>query len=65
MKYPIKVDDNHWIVQVQQDGKTKELYIEFPEGSIDQVGWDIGDTLIWEELPAGGYSLRKKDDDGE
>ena len=65
MTYPIKVTDNQWIVQVLKDGKTKELYIKFPEGSIDQVGWDIGDTLIWEELPTGGYSLRKDDDGRE
>jgi hypothetical protein len=65
MTYPIKVTDNQWIVQVLKDGKTKELYIKFPEGSIDQVGWDIGDTLIWEELPTGGYSLRKDNDGRE
>ena len=57
-----KTGDNSWIIEVQQDGKTKELYIEFPPDALDQVGWDVGDTVIWEELPSGtGYSLKKKE----
>ena len=60
-EYPKKLSNNHWIVQVKEDGKTKELYLQFPDGAIDQVGWDIGDTIVWEELPNNkGYSLRKK-----
>ena len=53
---------NSWLVEVQENGKTKELFIEFPADALDQVGWDEGDTLIWEELDHGqGYSIRKKD----
>ena len=62
MKYK-QLSQNEWIVEVQENGQTKELFIEFPPGCIDQVGWDIGDTLIWEELPSGGYSLTKKEDE--
>ncbi len=55
---------NEWLVTVQENNKTKELYIEFPPGSLDQVGWDEGDELIWEELDHGkGWSIRKKDSD--
>lgn len=61
--YPKQTGPNSWIVQIKQDGKTKELYLEFPEGSLDQVGWDIGDTVLWEELTNGNWSLRKKDED--
>ena len=65
MKYK-QTSQNCWTIEVQQDGKTKELFFEFPPGCIDQVGWDMGDTLIWEELPLGGYSLKRKDNgDGE
>ena len=60
-----QVDTNNWIIQVQENGKTKELFIEFPPGALDQAGWDIGDTLIWEELPDGGYSITKKETDVE
>jgi len=58
-----KIDDNKWTVTVQQDGKTKELFIEFPPDAINQVGWDTGDTVIWEELDNGSWSLRKKEDE--
>ena len=57
-----KLSDNSWKVKVRQDGKTKELYIEFPPDCINQVGWDTGDTLLWEELPDGSWSLKKKED---
>ena len=64
MKYK-QLSQNTWLVEVQQDGKTKELFFEFPPGSIDSVGWDTGDTLLWEELPDGGYSLTKKENNGD
>lgn len=64
MKYK-QLSQNTWLVTIQEDGKTKDLFLEFPPGSLDQVGWDIGDTLIWEELPSGGYSLKKKEDDSD
>ena len=64
MKYK-QMSQNSWIVEVQENGKTKELFIEFPPGCIDQVGWDVGDTVIWEELQTGGYSLKKKEDDSD
>ena len=58
MKYQ-KTGENSWLVQIQEIGKTKELFIEFPPGCLDQVGWDTGDTLIWEELDHGSFSVRK------
>lgn len=60
-----KLSHNSWVVEIQKDNKTQELFVEFPPDCIDQVGWDIGDTIIWEELPDGGYSLKKKEDDGD
>ena len=60
-----KINDKSWILEVQQNGKTKELFIEFPPGALDQVGWDEGDDLIWEELPDGNWSIRKKEEEDE
>jgi hypothetical protein len=62
MTYPKKTGEHSWTVQVQEDGKTKELYLELPPEALSQVGWDIGDTLIWEELDHGAWSIRKKDE---
>ena len=61
MSYPKQTGENSWTIQVQQDGKTKELFIELPPEALAQVGWDIGDDLIWEELDSGSWSIRKKD----
>jgi len=43
MKYK-KTGTNSWIVEVQQDGKTKELFIKFPDGALDQVGGGNGQS---------------------
>ena len=56
-----KISDNEWIVQVQENGKTKELFIEFPPGALDQVGWDIGDDLEWIDNKDGSYQLKRID----
>lgn len=47
-------------VAVDSDG---ELLLSFPTDLLHQMGWDIGDKLIWEELPDGGYSVRKDSDE--
>lgn len=56
-----KISNNTWLIEVQENGKTKELFLEFPPDALNQVGWDEGDTLIWEELPEGGFSITKKE----
>ena len=61
MKYT-KTGTNSWTVEVQENGKTKELFIEFPPDCLDQVGWDTGDTLLWEELDTGDYKLTKQEE---
>ena len=56
-----KISNNEWIVEVQENSKTKELYIEFPPGALDQVGWDIGDDLEWIDNKDGSYQLKRID----
>ena len=56
-----KISNNEWIVEVQENSKTKELYIEFPPGALDQVGWDIGDDLEWIDNKDGSYRLKRID----
>ena len=56
-----KISNNEWIVPSQENGKTKELYIEFPPGALDQVGWDIGDDLEWIDNKDGSYRLKRID----
>ena len=56
-----KLSENRWVLEVKENQKTKELYVEFPEEALNQVGWDEGDTLLWEELDNGAWSVTKKE----
>lgn len=60
-----KISDNNWVVTVQENGKTKELFLEFPPDALNQVGWDTGDTILWEDNEDGTWTLKKKEDDDE
>lgn len=55
-----KISDNQWLVTVQENGKDKELYIEFPPDCLDQVGWSEGTELLWNENEDGSWSISKK-----
>ena len=46
MKYK-KLDNNTWIVYIQENGKDKEINIKFPADSIDQMGYYEDDDLDW------------------
>jgi hypothetical protein len=56
-----KVSESQWVIQVKENQETKELYLELPNEALSQVGWDEGDTIIWDELDNGNWSLTKKD----
>lgn len=60
MKYK-KNGNNSWIIEVYENGKTKELLVKFPTGCLDQVGWDTGDDLIWEELDHNDWSIKRNE----
>ena len=47
------------------------MILPFPQELIDEIGWNVGDQLIWEETSIWeedgeftGFTLRKKDDRG-
>jgi hypothetical protein len=52
----------HWTVHLETDPATGDLIMPFPPDLLAQVGWDFGDTLIWEDLHDGRWSLRRKSD---
>jgi len=60
-----KLSDNNWVVTIQENDEDKELYIELPPEALNQVGWDEGDTLLWEELTSGAWQVTKKETDDE
>lgn len=52
-----------YTLEVQQD-ENGELFFEFPDELMNQMGWDVGDTLIWEEVDGGAWKLTKDEQDG-
>ena len=47
-------------VQLEED-EEGNLVLPLPTELLNQMGWDIGDDLIWEEAHNGTYTIRKKD----
>lgn len=55
--------EQRYTITLETDPKSGELILPFPPELLNQMGWDIGDTLIWEEVDQGkSYSIRKKED---
>ena len=51
-----------WTVKLEEDPETGDLILPFNPDILAQMGWDEGDTLIWEESFNGSYTIRKKDE---
>lgn len=50
-----------YIIEVQED-QDGELFIEFPEEIIEELGWQEGDVLSW-NLKGEGIVLTKVNDE--
>lgn len=53
-------DQNKWVLEVQEDPETGDCILQFPPELLATAGWQEGDTLIWEEMDNGAWSLSKK-----
>ena len=58
----LKEEKTHTVtVEADDNG---ELFLPIPVDLLNQMGWDFGDTLIWEEnfdRTQKTYTIRKKD----
>jgi hypothetical protein len=52
---------NRWVITLEEDPATKDLILPFTPDMLAQVGWDFGDTIIWEDNQNGSYTLSKKE----
>jgi hypothetical protein len=50
-------------IKLIEDPETGDLILPLSPDILSQMGWDEGDTLLWEELPNGSWSLKKKEND--
>jgi hypothetical protein len=49
-----------YTVKLEED-ENGDLILPLTPDILRQMGWDEGDTLLWEELPNGYWSLKKKE----
>jgi len=54
-----------YILPVQYDTATHDHYIQFPDEVLKEVGWKIGDTLVWHDNKDGSFVLSNKEEDME
>ena len=52
-----------YTVKLEEDPETGELVLPIPVELLNQMGWDDGDTLLWEEMSNGSYSIKKKEEE--
>jgi hypothetical protein len=55
-----KISDLKWVIEVQENGKTKDLFVQFPEEAMNQMGWYEGDVIEWLDNGDGSWTLKKK-----
>lgn len=53
---------DHWTVALVEDNETGELLLPFPPELLAQMGWDFGDTVVWDMQDDGSVVLTKKED---
>jgi len=53
---------SEYIIEVQEDSITGELFIQFPDEITEELGWQEGDVLQW-KLKGEGIILKKINDD--
>jgi hypothetical protein len=47
-----------WTLEVHEDGEG--FYIQLTDEILENVGWKIGDTLLWEKTAGNAWIIRKK-----
>ena len=50
----------HWIIELEEDPETGDLVMPIPPALLNELGWQVGDTLDWVADDAGGYRLTRK-----
>ena len=48
-------------LNIVEDPQTGDLLLDLTEELCNEMGWKVGDTLQWEKLDNGSWSLKKKD----
>lgn len=49
-----------WTLIIEEDSKTGDGILTFPEDLLESVAWRAGDVLQWIDLKNGSWQLKKK-----
>ena len=52
-------------ITIEEDPETGELVLPFSDEILAEVGWQVGDVLVWKDEGNGSWSLSKKKDHSE
>ena len=52
---------DRYTVPIQEDSNG-DLIIVFPEELMEDLDWNIGDSLMWKQNDDGSWSLEKRED---
>jgi len=56
----VKISMTNMIVKEDENG---DLYIDLPDGLMEEMGWDENTELVWTVADDGTIGLRKRTDD--
>ncbi len=49
-----------WILNVEQDPDSDDLFLQLPPDLLDATGWQIGDVLDWIDNHDGTWQIKQK-----
>lgn len=58
---PESEDPTVWVVELEEDPVTGELFMPIPKELMESLGWQIGDTLVWDSNESQEITLSRKD----
>lgn len=48
-----------WLLMVQKNPRTKDLYVDLPSSLVQSLGWTDNDSLIWTPQVDGSFKVTK------
>lgn len=53
------MNETTWVVELEEDPETGDLVMPLPPALLEELGWKIGDTLLWNVDELGEVSLSR------
>lgn len=57
--------ENKYTIALEEDPETGDLLLPLTPEILKQVGWDFGDTILWEDMKNGSFILKKKEKEND